>query len=222
MHFTPIFHSISQLLYCPNPLRSIFTIDHKSTMATSPVALILGAGPRVGASVAESFASKGYKVAIVSRKGTGSKTAEGYLSLSADFAKPESIPALFEKVKAEFKAAPSVVVYNAATLTAPPEEGNVLSVPAEAVASDLNVNTVTPYVAAQQAVSAWKTLPEDTKKTFIYTGNTLNVKLMPVPMLVNLAMGKSASAAWVGLADTLYSPQGIRYVFHKKICADYF
>jgi len=76
-------------------------------MAPISVVLILGAGPRVGASVAEKFASKGYKVALASRKGTGSKTAEGFLSLKADFSKPESIPALFDAVKSEFQTAPA-------------------------------------------------------------------------------------------------------------------
>jgi len=36
-------------------------------MSTKGVVLILGAGPRIGASVAESFANDGYKVALVSR-----------------------------------------------------------------------------------------------------------------------------------------------------------
>jgi NAD(P)-dependent dehydrogenase (short-subunit alcohol dehydrogenase family) len=183
---------------------------NKSTMATTLVALIIGAGPRVGASVAATFASNGYKVAIASRKGTGSNTAEGYLSLKVDCTQPESIPALFDAVKSEFAAAPSVVVYNAATLTPPPDKDSALSVPAETVGKDINVNTISPYVAAQLAVSGWETLPEQTKKTFIYTGNILNVALMPVPMMLTLGMGKSASSFWIGLADSTYSARGFR------------
>ncbi|KAK9319051.1 hypothetical protein V1517DRAFT_297990 [Lipomyces orientalis] len=177
----------------------------------APVILILGAGPRVGASVAEKFASNGYKIAVASRSGTGTKTAKGFLSLKADFTKPDSIPALFDAVKAEFHAAPSVVVYNVGTLTPPPDKDSVLSVSAESVASDLNVNTISPYVAAQQAISGWETLSKETKKTFIYTGNALNVSVVPMPLLLNLGIGKSASAFWIGLANASYSAQGFRF-----------
>lgn len=178
-------------------------------MAT-PVVLILGAGPRIGASVAEKFASNGYKIAVASRSGSESTTGKGYLSLKADFTNPSSIPSLFDAVKTEFRTAPSVVIYNAATLTRPPKEDSALSVPVESVVSDLNVNTISPYVAAQQAVSAWETLPKETKKTFIYTGNFLNVVIPPVPVFLTLGIGKSASAFWVGLADATYANRGFR------------
>lgn len=179
-------------------------------MAAEPVVLILGAGPRIGASVAEKFSSKGYRVAIASRKGDGNLTVEGYLSLKADFSKPELIPALFDQVKAKFNAAPSVVVYNAPALTPPPDKDSVLSVPVENVVLDLNVNTISPYVAAQQAVKGWETLPKETKKTFIYTGNNMSRDIVPMPMMLNLSIGKSASSAWIGLVDTLYSARGFR------------
>lgn len=173
-------------------------------MAANPVVLILGAGPRIGASVAEKFASNGYKVAVASRKGTGTKTAEGYLSVQADFTKPDSIPAVFDAVKTEFHTSPTVVIYNAAALTPPPDKDSIFSIPAGNVASDLNVNTVSPYVAAQQAVKGWETLPQGTKTTFIYTGNIMNVSIVPMPLMLDLGMGKSASAFWIGVADVTY------------------
>lgn len=179
-------------------------------MAPNPVVLILGAGPRIGASLVQTFASNNYDVVVVSRSGSGTKTAEGVLSLKADFAKPESIPALFDAVKTEFQTFPSVVIYNAGSLTPPPDKDSVFSIPAERVAFDLNVNTISPYVAAQQAVSGWETLPKETKKTFIYTGNITNVSIVPMPMMLDVGMGKSASAFWIGAADTLYSAKGFR------------
>ncbi|CAM1508944.1 Fc.00g026830.m01.CDS01 [Cosmosporella sp. VM-42] len=189
------------------------TIDYQSKMAANPVVLILGAGPRIGASVAEKFSSSGYKVAVVSRKGTGTKNAEGILSLQADFTKPDSIPPLFEAVKTEFSASPSVVIYNAAALTPPPVKDSLFSISAESVASDLNVNTVSPYVAAQQAVIGWEALPKEAKKTFIYTGNIMNISVVPMPMMMDLGMGKSASAFWLGLADATYSAKGFRFFY---------
>ncbi|KAI0968472.1 hypothetical protein F4678DRAFT_200643 [Xylaria arbuscula] len=182
-------------------------------MAATPVALILGSGPRVGASVAQKFASNGYKVAVTSRKGTGATTPEGYLSLKADFTKPESIPALFDAVKAAFKSPPTVVVYNAAALTPPPNKGSPLSIPAESVTADLAVNTVSSFVAAQQALAGWESLPADAKKTFIYTGNILNVSVIPLPGYTTLGVGKAASAFWLGVADASYTAQGSRFFY---------
>ena len=179
-------------------------------MAANPVVLILGAGPRIGASVAEKFASSGYKVAVVSRSGSGTKTAEGILSLTVDFTKPDLIPALFDAVKTKFHVFPNVVIYNAAALTNPPVNDSMFSTSAESVGSDLNVNVISPYVAAQQAVSGWETLPKETKKTFIYTGNIMNVSIVPMPMMLTLGMGKAASAFWIGLADAMYSAWGFR------------
>lgn len=179
-------------------------------MAANLVVLILGAGPRVGASVADTFASNGYKVALASRSGSGTKTDKGFLSLQADFSKPDSVPALFDAVMAEFHTPPSVVIYNAGTFTNPPDKESFFSIAAENVAIDLNVNSVSPYVAAQQAVNGWAKVPTEIKKTFIFTGNMLNVTIAPMPMTVTLGMGKSASSYWIGLADMMYSAGGSR------------
>jgi hypothetical protein len=35
-------------------------------------------------------------------------------------------------------------------------------------------------------------------------------RILPVPMMVNLGMGKSASAYWLGVADSLYSAREYR------------
>lgn len=69
---------------------------------------------------------------------------------------------------------------------------------------------MSPYVAAQEAVIGWETLPKDTKKTFIYTGNALNVSVLPVPMMLDLGVRKSASSYWIAVADMLHSAKGYR------------
>jgi NAD(P)-dependent dehydrogenase (short-subunit alcohol dehydrogenase family) len=179
-------------------------------MSSKPVALILGSGPRVGTAVAKKLASQGYNIAIVSRKGSDTKTSEGFLSLKADFAEPNSIPALFDKVKAEFHSFPNVVVYNAAAMSPPPVQDNIFSNTAENLAKDLNVNTISAYVAAQQAIRGWETLPKEINKTFIFTGNITNVAIMPMAATWTLGVGKSASSYWIGLADMKHSAQGYR------------
>lgn len=175
----------------------------------SPVILILGSGPRVGAAVAKKFASSGYSVAISSRKATGGKTEEGYLSVKSDLSKPSTLPATFDAVKAGLGSAPSIVVYNAAALTPPAGDG-LFSISADSVAADLNTNTVSVYAAAQEALKGWETLSKETKKAFIYTGNILNKTVLPVPLMLNLGMGKSASSYLIGTADAVYSAQGYR------------
>lgn len=185
-------------------------------MASSPVALILGAGPRVGASVAAAFVKDGYKVAVVSRKGTNDQTSEGYFSLKADFESPDTIPQIFSVVKKELQAAPSVVVYNAGGFTAPPDDKSVLSVPHQSLAKDLNLNIISPYVAAQEALKGWETLPGGAK-SFIYTGNKANTAIMPFAMTMTLGVGKAGSAYWVGIADKLYSERGYRYVVTPEL-----
>jgi hypothetical protein len=119
-------------------------------------------------------------------------------------------PPLFDAVKAEFHTSPSVVIYNAAALTNPPDKDFIFSISAESVTLDLNVNNISPYVTAQQAVSGWETLPEETKKTFIYKGNIMNVSIISMPLMLDLGMDKSASAFWIGLADATYSARGFR------------
>jgi NAD(P)-dependent dehydrogenase (short-subunit alcohol dehydrogenase family) len=174
----------------------------------SPVVLMLASGPRVDASVAQAFKNSGYSVTLASRNGTNSKTDNNYFSIKVNFASPSSLPDVFSAVKSEFGSVPSVVIYNAAALTPPSDPSSVLSVSAEAVTKDLNINVVSPYVTAQQALAGWETLPQDAKKTFIYTGNTQNEPIIPMSPMMNLGIGKAASAYWIGLADTLYKAKG--------------
>jgi NAD(P)-dependent dehydrogenase (short-subunit alcohol dehydrogenase family) len=179
-------------------------------MSSVGIVLILGSGPRIGSSVAAKFALDGYKVAIASRRGLNTKTSEGYVSLKVDFEKPENVAWLFEAVKDQFGSFPNVVIYNAATLTPPPNKDSILSVPAYDILKDFQVNTVSPYIAANEAVKAWATLPEDLQKTFIYTGNASSVVILPIPMTLTLSLGKRASSYWVGAADGTFADKGYR------------
>lgn len=187
---------------------NIFSKHRK--MASNQVILILGAGPRVGTAVAKAFEKNGYKIVLASRRGTDSKTPEGYLSLKADFDHPSAVEKLFQKVNSELGTFPNVVAYNAAAMTPPSDQNNPLSIPASGLDANLNVNTISAYVAMQEAVKGWETLPGDVKKTFIYTGNITNRKIVPMPMTLSLSVGKSATSYIVGYADTMYRSKGYR------------
>jgi NAD(P)-dependent dehydrogenase (short-subunit alcohol dehydrogenase family) len=178
---------------------------------TKPVALILGAGPNIGTALTHSLSALDYRIALASRSGTNTLHPNGTLSLSVDLTSPSSIPSLFTTITEKFGTPPSIVIYNAAALTPPPDTDSVLSVPVEQFSQDLMVNTVAPYVAAMEAVKAWEGMGEEGgKKTFVYTGNALNGMVMPVALMLTLGVGKSASAHWVGLADALYKARGYR------------
>ena len=179
-------------------------------MSPQLVALILGAGPRIGAGVARSFSKIGYQVAVVSRSGTDSITSDGYLSLKADLTDLASIPGIFQRVQKEWTTPPSVVVWNAAVRSVPPIEDDMFSLSLETLVADINIHTIGPFIAAQQAVEGWKKLPEGSKTSFIYTGNKMNIQPVPMAATATLGMGKSGSSFWIHLADILSASKGWR------------
>ncbi len=80
----------------------IILLDLMSAASTSPVVLILGAGPRVGAHVARAFHAKGYRVALVSKSRK---------DIEEDFSIPSSVESVFTKVR-NLLGTPNVVVYS--------------------------------------------------------------------------------------------------------------
>jgi len=78
---------------------------------TSPVILILGAGPNIGQAVARTFALKGYKVALASRSLDEANSTDNQLSIKSDFTNSDDVVNAFKKVTEVF-GIPSVVVYN--------------------------------------------------------------------------------------------------------------
>ncbi|KAG8794973.1 hypothetical protein FRC17_008205, partial [Serendipita sp. 399] len=75
------------------------------------VALILGAGQRIGQGVASRLVADGYKVALGSRSGTDSG-GNGTIRVKVDVTKPEEIAAAFATSEKELGAPVSVVVFN--------------------------------------------------------------------------------------------------------------
>jgi len=67
-----------------------------------------------------------------------------------------------------------------------------ISGPIADMTSSIAVNFTSAYAAAQAAVSRFEKLPADAIKSFIYTGNRLNIE--PMPVLFDLGVGKVAGA----------------------------
>ncbi|KFY90689.1 hypothetical protein V500_05027 [Pseudogymnoascus sp. VKM F-4518 (FW-2643)] len=183
---------------------------------TSPVILILGSGPNIGKHVARAFAAKGYKVALASRSLKEADSTADQVNISSDFSDPESLIKTFSKVKS-LLGLPSVVVYNAAAATQN-DPKNPLSLPLADFTRDLTVNTNSAFVAAQQAVLAFKELPDSASRTFIYTGNITNTTT--IAPLLDLGVGKSATAHIIQSAAQAYADQGFKFYYSDERKAD--
>ncbi|KAI9706234.1 MAG: hypothetical protein M1820_004809 [Bogoriella megaspora] len=175
--------------------------------STSPIILILGSGPNIGYHVSEAFRAKGYKVALASRKLNEEESTTDQVHVSSDLSDPESVAGVFSRVKA-LLGLPSVVIYNAGAATINNEK-EPLALPLADFARDLNINTVSAFVAAQQAAAVFGQLPESASKTFIYTGNILNTTTMAP--LMDLGVGKSATAHIIESAASAYADRGFKY-----------
>lgn len=73
----------------------------------------------------------------------------------------------------------------------------------------MNVNTTSALVAAQQAALGFAQLPPSASRTFIFTGNCMNEKIVIAP-LMDAGMGKSATSHMILTAATVYADQGFK------------
>ncbi|PVI07445.1 putative short-chain dehydrogenase [Periconia macrospinosa] len=181
----------------------------------SKILLLIGAGPRVGEGVAQAFLQKGYKVALASRTQRNPDTSD-QIHFTADVSKADSVADLFSRVKAKW-GTPSVVVYNAAALTFAKAD-DPLSIPLDSFIRDLTINTTSVYAAAHEAVVGFGELPEEASKTFIFTGNYLNEKVLPP--FIDLGIGKSATAHAIQTAALAYKDKGFKFYYADERKAD--
>jgi hypothetical protein len=203
--FKLAFYFIASLSYISNIIY---------TMSAKPVLLVLGAGSNIGKALALKFSSAGYGIALAARSIADGITPEGHLGIKvdlSDLSDPSSIVSDFAKVKSTL-GTPNTIIYNAANVSPPPDPENIFSLPLETLQKDINIMNNSAFSAAKEAVAGFDTLPKEMKKTFIYTGNILSTKVLPVPSLVTLGIGKSAAAYWVGLASSSFASKGYRSV----------
>jgi NAD(P)-dependent dehydrogenase (short-subunit alcohol dehydrogenase family) len=191
--------------------------------AKSPVVLILGAGPNIGQAVARTFASKGYKVALAARSLKEADSTDNQLNIPSDFSKTDDVVNAFAKVKKVF-GIPSVVVYNGkpSSPTVPwpadwrvavsagtfPPADDPFALSFADFSRDTTINIHSAFVAAQQAVSGFAQLPASAARTFIYTGNVLNVAILP--RFLGAGVGKSGAAHMIWAASAAYKDRGYK------------
>lgn len=94
---------------------------------------------------------------------------------------------------------------SASTFTPPKDP---FALPLADLKKDLTINVTNAFVAAQQAASGFAQLPSSAAKTFIYTGNILNVTILPA--FIDQGMGKSAGAHMIWAASAAYQDRGFK------------
>ena len=174
-------------------------------------ALIVGAGPGLGASLARAFGVDcGMRVAVAARRLEPLEAiavATGAVPLVADASNAAAVEALFDAAALALGGSPDVVVYNASQRV----RGAFVEVDAEAVARAVDVTAIAAFRVAQQAVR--RMLP-DRRGAVLFTGASAGVK--GYAQSAAFAMGKFALR---GLAQSMareLSPQGI-HVAHVVV-----
>ncbi|WP_240779593.1 SDR family NAD(P)-dependent oxidoreductase [Nonomuraea zeae] len=161
-----------------------------------PGAVIVGAGPGIGRSVALRFAKEGLPVALISRSG-GTLGLEGMPAFRADSADETELRAALDAAAAEL-GTPDVVVYNAAIIRP--------DAPGEATVRDhldaWAVNVVGALITGAHVAPA---MVGRGGGSFLITGG------MPEPKAAytSLSLGKAGVRTLVRLLDEEYGPGGV-------------
>ncbi len=173
------------------------------------VAVIVGAGPGLGAALARAAAADGMKVVVASRD--AAKVADvarsaGAAASACDATEGASVDALFERIGREF-GAPSFVVYNASRRV----RGPAAELDRAAVRQAIDITAFGGFLVAQAAIRLM--LPTG-RGSLLFTGASASVK--GYAESATFAMGKFALR---GLAQSLareLGPKGL-HVAHVII-----
>ncbi|KAL2256523.1 hypothetical protein VTK26DRAFT_1533 [Humicola hyalothermophila] len=181
------------------------------------VLFILGGGPRIGHGVAKKFLSQGYKVAI-GRRHTDKVDLDGVLPVHVDVTKDETIEAAFKEVESKL-GIPTIVVYNIAALTFPPEN-DPFGVDPAIFARDLTINVGGAYTALHHATRLARgqggpSNPGPRPLVFIATGNV--TPFQPLDQAVTLGPGKAGLAHLTAIGKDAYAKDGFRFYFASQV-----
>lgn len=173
------------------------------------LALIVGAGPGISASLARRLAAAGSRVALAARdtaKLAALVEETGASAFAGDAADPAAVERLFGAVDAAL-GAPDLVVYNASGRV----RGAIAELDPEAVRRAIEVTAFGAFLVVQQA--ARRMLPEG-RGTILLTGASAGVK--GFAQSAPFAMGKFALRGLAQSAARELQPKGI-HVAHIVI-----
>jgi NADP-dependent 3-hydroxy acid dehydrogenase YdfG len=169
--------------------------------------IIVGAGKGLGNAVAHKFGQNGFRVVLIARNEDSLKVYEQEFTKlgievfihAADAAKPDTLTAAFNNIKAKF-GTPDVLVYNVG-LTGLDEPGTVNS---EKLMQHYQVDVASAYHSVQQVVSDEFGIKNG---VIILTGGGL--ALNPYAAYTPLSLDKAALRAMALLLHADLKPKGI-------------
>ncbi len=145
-------------------------------------AVIIGAGPGIGAAAARRFAAEGFRVAAVVRPGGTLDLPEDVLQVEADLAREGQLGPALARIRA-WGGPARAVVYNASA-GAP---GGAEALDPERALADLRVNVLAPLEAGRWAAEGMRALGGG---TLLFTGGGLG--LAPKAGMASGCLGKAA------------------------------
>jgi NAD(P)-dependent dehydrogenase (short-subunit alcohol dehydrogenase family) len=159
-----------------------------------PSAIVIGAGPGVGASVVRRLSREGLAVGAIARHGSA---LEGALGLTADVTDETALRGALDEI-VERLAVPSILVYNAALV----RRDRIGELTAQQQLDAWAVNVVGAITAVAHLAPQ---MVEAGGGTIILTGGMPE----PVPDTTSLSLGKAGVRALAHLLAREYWPQGI-------------
>ncbi len=178
-------------------------------MTSNNIALIVGAGSGLSASIARAFMREGLRCVLAARRTDKLKALceeTGATAIACDCAQPDQVEALFAQLDTK-GSAPGVVVYNAAARV----RGPLIELDPQQVADAIRITAFGGFLVAQAAA---KRMLKQGAGTIIFTGASASVK--GYAQSATFAMGKFALR---GLAQSMareLAPQNI-HVAHVVI-----
>jgi NAD(P)-dependent dehydrogenase (short-subunit alcohol dehydrogenase family) len=172
-------------------------------------ALIVGAGPGIGASVGRALVRAGLNVGLAARdidRLTPLATEIGAKAYAVDAADPASVERVFAQADGDL-GPPEVVVYNASARV----RGRIAELDPEAVRRAIEVSALGGFLAVRQA--AIRMVPKG-HGAILLTGASASVK--GYPLSSSFAMGKFALRGLAQSAARELAPQGV-HVAHFVI-----
>ena len=173
------------------------------------VAVVVGAGPGLGAALARRFAEGGYRVAVARRQTddiTGLAEEIGGKAYACDAADHTSVTALFDGVAADL-GTPTLVSYNAGAYS----PGSVLEITAEEFERCWRIGCLGGFNVGQAAARG---MVDAGGGTILFTGAT--AALRGGKGFANLAVGKFGLRALAQSMARELGPQGV-HVAHLII-----
>jgi NAD(P)-dependent dehydrogenase (short-subunit alcohol dehydrogenase family) len=173
------------------------------------VALIVGAGPGISASVARGLSAAGLKVGLAARnieKLTSLAQEIGAETFAADATEPDAVTRLFEEADARI-GVPDVVMYNASARA----HGPIAELDPEGVRKAVEISAFGGFLVVQQA--ARRMIPRG-HGAILLTGASASIK--GYPHSAAFAMGKFALRGLAQSTARELGPKGI-HVAHFVI-----